>query len=108
MALKGRVSQNGRFAGIIEKTGDEYIFTYNDEFLRNPATKAISLTLPKTQKKYISSFLFSFFYGLLAEGNLKDIQCRKLKIDPDDYFTRLLKNTNGNVIGNITIEEINE
>ncbi|MBW6488067.1 HipA N-terminal domain-containing protein [Sulfurimonas sp.] len=49
--------------------------------------------------------LFPFFFNLLSEGNLKSMQCRELKIDEDDNFTRLLKTTQENTIGAITVEE---
>ena len=108
MSAKGRVYQKGRFAGILEKKGTEYIFVYDDDFLQDKNTKSISLTLPKKKKKFKSTYLFSFFFGLLAEGITKEIQCRKLKIDPDDHFTRLLKTTKYDTTGSVTIEEINE
>jgi serine/threonine-protein kinase HipA len=50
--------------------------------------------------------LFPFFSGLLAEGNLKDLQCRLYRIDPNDDFTRLLKTTRYDVIGAVTVEEV--
>lgn len=108
MSAKGRVYQKGRLAGILEKKGNEYIFVYDDSFLQDENTKSISLTLPKKKKKFKSPYLFSFFFGLLAEGIAKEIQCKKLKIDPDDHFQRLLKTTKYDTTGSVTIEEINE
>jgi hypothetical protein len=37
---------------------------------------------------------------------LKTIQCRALKIDENDHFTRLLKTSGMDVIGSVTVEEI--
>jgi serine/threonine-protein kinase HipA len=42
---------------------------------------------------------------MLAEGNIKEIQCRDLKIDPDDNFSRLLKTAHSNTIGSVTVKE---
>lgn len=104
---KGAVYYNNILAGCIEKGGPEdYRFTYNDSYLNNTSLPSISLTLPKTQKEYTSTVLFPFFSGLLSEGINKDIQCRLLKIDDNDDFTRLLKTANGDTIGAITIKEI--
>ena len=50
-------------------------------------------------------FLFPFFYNLLAEGKLKDIQCKELRIDKDDDFSRLILTTKENTIGSITIQK---
>ncbi len=108
MTRKGKVYQNGIFAGIIEKKEFEYIFYYDENFLKDKNLKPISLNFPKTRKKFRSKYLFPFFYGLLAEGALQEIQCRKFKIDVNDHFSRLLKTTKFDTIGNVTIEEINE
>jgi len=52
--------------------------------------------------------LFSFFSGLLSEGINKDIQCRLLKIDENDDFTRLLKTAGEDTIGAITVKAITD
>jgi len=57
----------------------------------------------KMMQDYI---FFSFFFNLLAEGTMKEMQCRELKIDPEDHFTRLIKTTEFNTIGSITLKEI--
>ena len=85
-----------------------YKFTYNNEYLINPAMPAISLTLPKSSGHYEQTVLFSFFMGLLSEGINKEIQCRLLKIDEEDDFTRLLKTAGEDTIGAITIKEIKD
>jgi len=106
MSQKGKVFFNGILAGKIEKIEDEYCFKYDEKYFSDERTKAISLTLPKKKKIYKSPNLFSFFYGLLAEGITKEIQCKKLKIDENDHFTRLLKTTKYDTIGGVTIEEV--
>ena len=106
---KAEVYNNGILAGYLEKKGSaDYYFTYENTYLSNPSLPAISLTLPKTQQIYHSKTLFSFFAGLLAEGINKDIQCRLLKIDEQDDFTRLLKTAGEDTIGAITINETPE
>jgi serine/threonine-protein kinase HipA len=97
---------NSQLAGILEKDNETYIFRYTDEYIVNDNCPAISLTLPKQKEPHASQFLFPFFYGLLAEGDNKDMQCRLLKIDENDHFTRLLKTAGKNTIGAVTVKEI--
>ncbi len=52
---------------------------------------AISLTLPKQEAAFRSTVLFPFFFGLLAEGENKTVECHLLRIDENDHFTRLLR-----------------
>ena len=105
MNRRARVLQDGRQAAVLEQTPDGYRLAYDPEYLADPTARAVSLTLPLRRKPYESEILFPFFTGLLAEGNLKDMQCRLYKIDPDDDFTRLLKTTRDDVIGAVTLEE---
>jgi serine/threonine-protein kinase HipA len=106
---KGDVYLNGRRAGILEKTKEgQYIFRYDDTYLRDEQSPSISLTLPKTNPVHTAEELFSFFQGLLAEGVNKDIQCRLLRIDEKDDFTRLLRTAGEDTIGAVTIKEIKE
>jgi HipA-like protein len=106
---KAGVYNNRILAGYLEKRApDDYRFTYTDSYLADTALPSISLTLPRTKAEHQSPVLFSFFSGLLAEGINKDIQCRLLKIDEEDDFTRLLKTAGEDTIGAITIKEINE
>ena len=103
---QGSVFYNGIKAGTLKKseTGT-FIFEYAGDYYDNPVLPSISLTIPKTQKKHEAGILFPFFYGLLAEGLNKDIQCRLLKIDENDDFTRLLKTAGEDTIGAITVKE---
>jgi serine/threonine-protein kinase HipA len=106
---KAQVLYNGIPAGILEKKApDKYFFRYTREYFIDSRKPAISLTFPKTQEEFESTNLFPFFYGLLAEGINKEIQCRLLRIDEDDDFTRLLKTAGTNTIGAITVKELNE
>lgn len=106
---KAEIYNNGILAGILEKKGPaDYNFVYDAVYWQDPSLPAISLTLPKARQAYQSENLFSFFAGLLAEGINKEIQCRLLKIDEQDDFTRLLKTAGEDTIGAITVKEIQE
>jgi HipA-like protein len=102
------IYNNGVLAGFLEKNTNPtfYLFTYSDAYFTNSDMPAISLSFPKTQKQYESNELFPFFYGMLAEGINKDIQCRLLKIDDDDDFTRLIRTAGEDTIGAITVKEL--
>ncbi|KLE04910.1 HipA N-terminal domain-containing protein [Aliarcobacter butzleri] len=103
---RAKVFRNNIFAGLLTKLNEkEYVFVYDKEYLKLPNKKPISLTLPLQEEEFKSSYLFPFFYNLLAEGKLKDIQCKELRIDKDDDFSRLILTTKENTIGSITIEK---
>jgi HipA-like protein len=93
-------------AGLLEKINNEYIFTYDENYLNDNTKPAIAITFPKNEKQYHSKFLFPFFFGLLSEGVNKEIQCRNLKIDEKDYFTRLIKTAFLDTIGAVTLKEV--
>lgn len=103
--MKGLVYNNGLLAGVIEKeAGGTYRFRYDDSYFINEKNPPISLTLPKSQQEYVAGELFPFFYGLLAEGVNKDIQCRLYRIDENEDFARLLLTAGDDAIGAITVK----
>lgn len=105
--MTGAVYNNGELAGYLNKSPEgQYRFSYDLAYYNDRSKPAISLTLPKTQQVYLSDHLFAFFQGLLAEGVNKDIQCRHLKIDEQDDFTRLLRTAGADTIGAITIQPL--
>ena len=106
MSRVGKVFYGGELAGHIERRDDgRYRFAYQPEYLARPDARPVSLTLPLRREEFVSPVLFPFFSGLLAEGSLKELQCRMHRIDPDDDFTRLLKTARHDVIGAVTVEE---
>ena len=105
MNRRGNVYCGGTLAGLIEETADGYRFIYDAGYLASAGTRPISLTLPKRSEPYTSKALFPFFFGLLAEGILKETQCRKLKLDENDHFGRLLKTSHDDTIGAVTVAE---
>lgn len=105
MSRSGKVYCRGTLAGRIEEASDGYRFGYDSGYLASAGAKPVSLTLPRRSEPFQSKVLFSFFYGLLAEGILKETQCRKLKLDENDHFGRLLKTANSDTIGDITVVE---
>ncbi len=106
MSVKtAKVYYNNLLVGDLSKEKDKYIFQYDENYLRDESLPSISLTLPKRKEAFISEYLFPFFYGLLAEGDNKELQCRTLKIDENDNFTRLLKTAGKDTIGGVIVKE---
>ena len=105
MGRKGLVYCADKLAGRIEETSAGYRFAYDANYLASRETRPVSLTLPKRAEPHESPVLFPFFFGLLAEGALKEAQCRKLKLDENDHFGRLLKTAHGDTVGTVRIVE---
>lgn len=105
MKKQAEVYYNNELAGYLNYMDQEYVFQYDEKYFADKTKPAISLSLAKTKLEYRSKILFPFFYGLLAEGDQKYIQCKKLKIDENDHFTRLIK-TASNTIGAISVREV--
>jgi serine/threonine-protein kinase HipA len=104
---KGNVYRNDVLVGEISRDENgEYHFKYSAEYLKKDDAMSISVNLPLQSDVFVSDRLFSFFFNMLAEGNIKEIQCRDLKIDPEDNFSRLLKTAHSNTIGSITVKEV--
>ncbi len=104
---RANVYCRGVLAGVLCKYQvDRYRFQYIPEYLSSPKCPAISLSFPKQAAPFESPVLFPFFFGLLAEGEDKALQCRVLKIDENDLFTRLLKTCEAETIGGVTVKEV--
>ena len=105
---KANVYRNGKLAGsITEENVGHYIFEYDDDWYRDASKPAVSLTLPKSRKRYESRYLFPFFYNMLSEGVNKKLQCIQLKIDEKDSFGLLMATSQYDTIGAITVKPAN-
>ena len=91
-------------AGILSKFRDgSYEFRYTRRYRNDVTQPSIAFQLPKSRAVFRSRVLFPFFYGLLAEGIQKQLQCRGLKIDEADHFTRLAETCRQGVIGAVYV-----
>jgi serine/threonine-protein kinase HipA len=105
---KGEVRVNGIPAGVLEETEAGFRFQYDRDYAQQSNLPAVSLTLSKQAEPYKSPVLFPFFAGLLTEGVAMQLQCRMLRLDETDLFGRLLKTAQDDVIGNVTVHELEE
>ena len=103
MEKSGKVYYRDQLAGTLTKDADGYLFRYDEAYFVNPECPDISATLPKSKREYRSKVLFPFFFGLLAEGVQKERQCRELRIDERDVFTRLLETSAFGAIGAVYV-----
>jgi serine/threonine-protein kinase HipA len=102
-----QVLYNGVPAGLLEKMGKQYRFTYFEEYLTGN-NRPVSITMPLRKEPYESNMLFPVFANLLSEGVNKKMQCRMLKIDELDYFGLLVATAKEDSIGPLTIKAIDE
>ena len=93
------------FAGTLKETDYGYSFKYDKDYLDNPNSTNISLTMPKQYEEYTSNTLFAFFDGLIPEGWLLNILIKNWKINQNDRFGLLLVACQ-DCIGNVSIKEI--
>lgn len=101
------IYRNGILAGMLtEENHQHFIFRYNDNYFNDPNKPAISLTLPKTQMEYSSSFLFPFFFNMLSEGVNRKLQSTHLRIDEGDNFGLLMATAQYDTIGAVTVKPI--
>ncbi|MBN2188969.1 MAG: HipA N-terminal domain-containing protein [Chitinispirillaceae bacterium] len=89
------------FAGILLKSNDEYLFTYDKDYLKNKIP--ISMSLPLREEPYRSKELFPFFKGLLPEGWYLDIVSMSQKVDIKDYFGLLISTSASDTTGAVTV-----
>lgn len=90
MSRSGKVYVQHVFAGIIRESEDGIEFSYDPGYLNSRNAKAVSLTMPLSEKRYVSSVLFPFFDGLIPEGWLLGVVEKNWKIDGKDRFGLLL------------------
>lgn len=102
-----KVLYKGEPAGVLTQKDDgRFVFSYNEKWLHNKNNPAISLTLPKSVKEFMSDTLFPFFYHLLPEGVNKRMVCKTYKTDESDAFGILLNTAKTDTVGAITLERI--
>ncbi len=103
MAKSAKVLYDGVLAARLSETDEGYVLLYDEQYLEQPDSKPISLTLPKKQESYTSKVLFPFFDGLIPEGWLLDIAMDHWKVKANDRF-ELLLTTCRDTIGAVTVE----
>jgi serine/threonine-protein kinase HipA len=102
---RAKVLFQEKIAGILSEDEHGFHFQYEELYLKDEKSLAISLTLPKSNIPYESKMLLPFFDGLIPEGWLLNIAQKNWKINPRDRMGILLK-TCTDCIGAVSIIEI--
>jgi serine/threonine-protein kinase HipA len=87
---KANVFMVDKLAGYLSETEDGYHFIYDRDYLQMPGAEAVSLTLPLSDKGYVSSVMFPFFDGLIPEGWLLEVAEQNWKLNQRDRMGLLL------------------
>ena len=105
---QAEVLYKGEGAGrLIQHDDGSFTFRYHDGWLTTTDKPSISLTLPKQKQTYQAKYLFPFFYNMLPEGTNRQIVCKMMRIDPDDYFGLLLATAQTDTIGAVRVTRLN-
>jgi len=75
---------------LVETNEGEYVFQYDDQYVKDHQDKFISFSMPVSNQPYKEKRLFPFFEGLIPEGWLLDIAAKGWKINPNDRMGLLL------------------
>ena len=94
---------NGAITGTlqIDEHGD-LAFAYEASWLADPATRAVSLSLPKRTEPFNRRETRPFFAGLLPEEGQREAVARALGVSKANDF-RLLEQLGGDVAGALTL-----
>jgi serine/threonine-protein kinase HipA len=87
---KAKVFMKDKPAGYLSETEDGYEFVYEAEYLKDKDAEAVSLTLPLSNKPYVSSVMIPFFDGLIPEGWLLEVAEKNWKLNQRDRMGLLL------------------
>ena len=79
-----------KLAGYLSEVENGYQFVYDKDYLKMPGAEAVSLTLPLSDKPYLSSVMFPFFDGLIPEGWLLEVAEKNWKLNQRDRMGLLL------------------
>jgi len=91
---------------LLQNDNGSFVFRYNDSWMADNQKPGISLTLPKSRQEYTSEYLFPFFYNMLPEGTNKQLICKHMRIDTDDYFGLLMAVAKTDTIGAISVKQL--
>ena len=94
-------------AGTLTEDENGYTFVYDPAYLANKNAEPVSLTLPLTDKPFVSNVLHPFFDGPIPEGWLLDIAEKNWKINNRDRMSLLLACCK-DCIGAVSVQPIQE
>ena len=99
------IEKEGRFykAGTLEGTDQEdVVFSYDSTYLNDPASAALSVSLPLEKVSFDPVKTRTFFEGLLPEGFIRHSLAERMHIYEKDYIS-MLHNLGRECIGAVRI-----
>jgi serine/threonine-protein kinase HipA len=104
---KAIIKYNNIKAGILtEDDNGEYLFEYDEQYIKNYPKQFITFNMPVSAMPYKSKRLFPFFDGLIPEGWLLNIAAASWKINKNDRMGLLLVCCK-NAIGAVSVHPLN-
>lgn len=105
---RAKVLYQNDLAGILTETNEgNYVFQYDEDYVKHHPNDFITFTMPITNTPYVENRLFPFFEGLIPEGWLLDIASKNWRINKNDRMGLLLACC-GNCIGAVSVTPIIE
>lgn len=105
---QGIVKYNNIRAGLLtEEDSGEYIFVYDDEYIKTYPDQFITFDMPVRTSPFRSNRLFPFFDGLVPEGWLLNIAAKSWKINKNDRMGLLLACCQSS-IGAVSVHPVNQ
>lgn len=102
---RAEVFLHGELAGELEELRTGFRFTYLPQWVAS-RRRSVSASLPVRAEAFESTRLFSFFQGLLSEGELRRLQLRQARLDDADEFGLLLATCQEDAAGAVTVRAI--
>ena len=84
--VKGAFKQAGEIVGT---SSDDARFTYTESYLKDPESRAVSISMPLEQQSFSVESTRNFFEGLLPEGFTRRCVAEWLHRDEKDYLAIL-------------------
>lgn len=84
--VKGAFKQVGEIVGT---SSDDARFTYTERYLKDPESRAVSISMPLEQQSFSVESTRNFFEGLLPEGFTRRCVAEWLHRDEKDYLAIL-------------------
>lgn len=90
--LAVQIEVKGAFKQVVEIVGtssDDARFTYTESYLKDPESRAVSISMPLEQQSFSVESTRNFFEGLLPEGFTRRCVAEWLHRDEKDYLAIL-------------------
>jgi serine/threonine-protein kinase HipA len=86
---------------LIQDDGGQMLFTYHQDWLKNPSAKPLSHSLPLRTEQFSQKVCQGFFGGLLPEEKNREVIAKNLGISKENDFS-MLREIGGECAGAVT------